>query len=48
MGILQRIKQSFLAARGGFEMSSSNGLPVRLQRKWDLSALKLRDSLSRC
>ena len=27
MGILQRIKQSFLAARGGFEMSSSNGLP---------------------
>ncbi len=27
MGILQRIKQSFLAIRGGFEMSSSNGLP---------------------
>ncbi len=27
MGILQRIKQSFLATRGGFEMSSSNGLP---------------------
>ncbi len=26
MGILQRIKQSFLATRGGFEMSSSNGL----------------------
>ncbi len=27
MGILQRIKQSFLATRGRFEMSSSNGLP---------------------
>jgi hypothetical protein len=27
MGILQRIKQSFLATRGGCEMSSSNGLP---------------------
>ena len=27
MGILQRIKQSFLATRGWFEMSSSNGLP---------------------
>ena len=26
MGILQRIKQSLLAAKGGFEMSSSNGL----------------------
>ena len=27
MGILRRIKQSFLATRGGFELSSSNGLP---------------------
>ena len=27
MGILQRIKQSLLAAKGEFEMSSSNGLP---------------------
>ena len=26
MGILQRIKQSLLAAKGGFEMSSFNGL----------------------
>ena len=27
MGILQRIKQSLLAIKGVFEMSSSNGLP---------------------